>query len=193
VGGFPPQPIVGLVQQWQQCRHGGMYGLICGQRPRAILVLVTGRVGGLAQLVESDDAVGQASLVIPDGRVGQQIHDPSPVVGVGRGGQLDQKRDGWRGRRVAGALVDDREAQLVHRVLAGLRVGGAHLAQQPRHILSRPVGMSQRGPVDRVQPLQHPRSLSRFVVSRCSCTPRQATRRRGQDTNAGCRRPLSAT
>lgn len=65
-----------------------------------------------------------------------------------------RKRDGRGGGRVAGALVDD--VPVLVGPLAHLGVWGAQRAQPRRHVLGRPVGMPQRGPVDHLQPLEHP-------------------------------------
>jgi hypothetical protein len=121
VGRFPPQPVVILVQQGQQDWEGGLYGPVGGQRPLRILRL--GPAGGVAQPIEGDDAIGQDGLLVPDRRIRQQVDQPGPVVGVGRGGQLDQEWDGRGGRRVPGALVDDRGEQFAQGFLADLGVG----------------------------------------------------------------------
>nr|WP_308407750.1 hypothetical protein [Streptomyces somaliensis] len=86
---------------------------------------------------------------------GEQLHDAAPVLDVGAGRELQQERDARQRRVVDVALVVHRSVHPVQRPLALRRVVGRQAAQERGHVVGRTVGMTQRGPVDLVDPPEH--------------------------------------
>ncbi|KAF0648410.1 hypothetical protein K701_18450 [Streptomyces fradiae ATCC 10745 = DSM 40063] len=116
-----------------------------------------GVVGGVLELlvlrVEVVQLVVAAQVDAAD--AGQQLHDAAPVLHVRARHQLQQERDARQRRVVDIALVVHRAVHPVQRPLALRRVVGRQAAQQRGHVVGRTVGMTQRGPVDLVDPREH--------------------------------------
>jgi hypothetical protein len=125
------------------------------------------RVVGRALDLVLVDLVLVVLVQIDAADAGEQLDDAAPVRDPRIDDQFEKERNAGQCAGVHVALVVNRPVHPVQRLFALGRIGRRQPPQHRGHITGRSVGMFHRGPVDLVDPSEHPIASPRISTKQC--------------------------